>query len=174
MTVEEESKYYKDTPAVADFRKEVCRTQALREDYEMVDLVRSDMGQINFEVGGQDGMYDNFTIFRVYRNDQYIRVHVYGDRERKARKHAAGIDLDRLIDKLADLREVGDLRYAFAHFLLGIAQPQQHIAPHTLMTDGSKRHIDTMKCHPVNLFLPAFPVPESHGVRECAIIEVIS
>lgn len=75
MTVEEESKYYKDTPAVADFRKEVCRTQALREDYEMVDLVRSDMGQINFEVGGQDGMYDNFPIFRVYRNDQYIRVY---------------------------------------------------------------------------------------------------
>ena len=75
MTVEEYSKYYKDTPGVADFRKEVGRTQALNEDYEMRKLITDDMSQIWSEFGGQDGMYENFPIFRVYRNKDFSRYY---------------------------------------------------------------------------------------------------
>ena len=43
-------------------------------------------------------------------DDQYIRVHMGNYRKGEAQVHAAGIGLDRLIDKIADLGEGFDVR----------------------------------------------------------------
>ena len=31
-----------------------------------------------------------------------------------------------------------------------------------------------MQCHPVDFFLPSIPIPESHRIREGAVIEVVT
>ena len=61
-----------------------------------------------------------------------------------------------------------------AHLFLCIAQLQQHVAPHALLANDGQGEIHTMKRHPVDLLLPALPVPEGHRVRERAIIEVVT
>lgn len=61
---------------VREFRREVACTQALVEDHDLRELIRDDIGAIYNEVGGQDGMYDNFPISRVIRGDRFDRVYV--------------------------------------------------------------------------------------------------
>ena len=61
-----------------------------------------------------------------------------------------------------------------AYLFFSIAEFQEHIPPHTLLTHDSQRKIDAMQCHPIDFLLPTFPIPKSHRVRECAIIEVVA
>lgn len=39
------------------------------------DIICEDMGTIWEEVGGQDGMYKNFPIVRIYRDGEYTRCY---------------------------------------------------------------------------------------------------
>ena len=50
----------------------------------------------------------------------------------------------------------------------------QQIAPHHVQTYYLQRHVDAVKGHIVQFLLPAFPGPYAHGVRECAIVQIIS
>lgn len=58
------------------FREDVACTQALKEDYELDELIAEDIGNIYREVGYQDGMYNNFPISRVIRGEKCDRVYV--------------------------------------------------------------------------------------------------
>lgn len=60
---------------VFHYREEMAKTQAIKEDMELDDIIISDMSEIWDEVGGQDGMYENFPIKRVYRDDDVVRVY---------------------------------------------------------------------------------------------------
>lgn len=44
-------------------------------DIELDKIICFDMGTIWEEVGGQDGMYDNFPIVRIYKDNQYTRCY---------------------------------------------------------------------------------------------------
>jgi len=61
--------------SVFEYRKEMATTQAIHEDMELDNVIREDMGKIWYEVGGQDGMYENFPITRVYRDGNKVRVY---------------------------------------------------------------------------------------------------
>ena len=61
-----------------------------------------------------------------------------------------------------------------AHLLLCVTQSKQQVAPDALLAHHGQRQVDTVQCHPVNLLLPAFPVPEGHGVRKRAVVEVVA
>lgn len=67
--------YDKNRKEVFDYRKEMATKQAISEDLELDCIINSDMSKIWREVGGQDGMYDNFPITRVYRDDNIVRVY---------------------------------------------------------------------------------------------------
>lgn len=67
--------YDKDREEIADYRRDMATKQAIREDYDLEDTITGDMGRIWKEVGGQDGMYDNFPIKRVYRDGGIIRIY---------------------------------------------------------------------------------------------------
>lgn len=67
---------YKDTPELREYRHELLGTEALDEDYELKELIASDMYEIWNEVGGQDGMYENFPISRVFEDEnKCVRVY---------------------------------------------------------------------------------------------------
>ena len=55
-----------------------------------------------------------------------------------------------------------------------ISDTLQQIIPDNLHPCYTQRHIDAVHRHPVYFFLPAFPVPESHGVGIGTVIQVIS
>lgn len=65
----------KDDAKTMAFRKEMAQTQAISEDLELDTIIAKDMGQLWGEVGGQDGMYENFPITRVYRSNDSVRVY---------------------------------------------------------------------------------------------------
>ncbi len=54
----------------------------------------------------------NVAHSQSFVHEQNFRVHVDGDRERQPHHHAAGVGLDRLIDKVADLRKRRDVLVA--------------------------------------------------------------
>lgn len=60
---------------VFDYREEMATKQAINEDYSLDETIKNDMSKIWDEVGGQDGMYDNFPIKRVYRDNGIVRVY---------------------------------------------------------------------------------------------------
>ena len=61
-----------------------------------------------------------------------------------------------------------------AHFLFRVTEFQEHVAPYTLFTHDGKWHVDAVECHPVDFLLPSVPIPESHGVGEGAVVEVVT
>ncbi len=61
-----------------------------------------------------------------------------------------------------------------AYLFLRITKFQKHVAPHALLTDDCQWHVEAMKRHPVNFFLPPCPVPKSHGVGESTIVKVVT
>lgn len=65
-----------DSDELRKFRREVACTQALEEDLELRDIIREDIWKIYNEVGGQDGMYDNFPISRILRGKEFDRIYV--------------------------------------------------------------------------------------------------
>jgi hypothetical protein len=67
--------YDNNREEVFKFRKEMATKQAIAEDYDLDNIITNDMGEIWHEVGGQDGMYDNFPIKRVYRDNNTVRVY---------------------------------------------------------------------------------------------------
>ena len=67
--------YDKNRGEVFEYRKEMATTQAINEDYDLDKIINGDMGEIWHEVGGQDGMYDNFPIKRVYRDNETVRIY---------------------------------------------------------------------------------------------------
>ena len=67
--------YDKNRGEVFEYRKEMATKQAINEDYDLDKTINGDMGEIWNEVGGQDGMYDNFPIKRVYRDNGVVRVY---------------------------------------------------------------------------------------------------
>ena len=67
--------YDKNRGEVFEYRKEMATKQAINEDYDLDETINGDMGEIWNEVGGQDGMYDNFPIKRVYRDNGVVRVY---------------------------------------------------------------------------------------------------
>ena len=67
--------YDKNRGEVFEYRKKMATTQAINEDYDLDVTITNDMGDIWHEVGGQDGMYDNFPIKRVYRDGGIVRVY---------------------------------------------------------------------------------------------------
>jgi hypothetical protein len=71
--------YDKNRGEVFEYRKEMATTQAINEDYDLNVTITNDMGEIWHEVGGQDGMYDNFPIKRIYRDNGIVRVYAIDD-----------------------------------------------------------------------------------------------
>lgn len=67
--------YDKNREEVFNYRKEMATKQAISEDLELNCTINSDMSKIWEEVGGQDGMYANFPITRVYRDNNIVRVY---------------------------------------------------------------------------------------------------
>lgn len=51
------------------------RAEYSQTDELIDDIIYQDMGTISEEVGGQDGMYDNFPIVRIYRDGKYTRCY---------------------------------------------------------------------------------------------------
>lgn len=60
---------------VFEYRREMAITQAIKEDRDLDNTIIHDMSEIWTEVGGQDGMYENFPITRVYRDGNKVRVY---------------------------------------------------------------------------------------------------
>ena len=71
--------YDNNREEVFKYREEMATTQAINEDYDLSVTITNDMGEIWHEVGGQDGMYDNFPIKRVYRDNNTVRVYAIDD-----------------------------------------------------------------------------------------------
>ena len=69
------NEYDNNRREVFEYRKEMATKQAISEDYELDNIINDDMQDIWNEVGGQDGMYENFPISRVYRNNNTVRVY---------------------------------------------------------------------------------------------------
>lgn len=67
--------YDKNREEVLEYREEMATKQAINEDYDLDEIINDDMGEIWKEVGGQDGMYANFPIKRVYRDNGVVRVY---------------------------------------------------------------------------------------------------
>lgn len=63
---------YLEQQELIEYRK---HTQASARDMNLDCIIGEDINTINDEVGGQDGMYSNFPISRVYRNAESIRVY---------------------------------------------------------------------------------------------------
>ena len=68
----------------------------------------------------------------------------------------------------------GRTGYEFAHFLFRIAQTEQQVAPYALLAHYGQRQVHAVQCHPINLLLPSFPVPERHRIAESAVVEVVT
>lgn len=58
---------YSNDNDIDDYQEEE-NYEASKEDVELDNLIKFDMGNIWDEVGGQDGMYENFPIVRFYRS----------------------------------------------------------------------------------------------------------
>jgi hypothetical protein len=67
--------YDNNREEIFKYREEMATKQAIAEDYDLDNIITNDMGEIWHEVGGQDGMYDNFPIKRVYRDNGTVRVY---------------------------------------------------------------------------------------------------
>lgn len=63
------------TPETLKYREESYLRQRIHEDVLLDSIVAYDMSRTWSEVGGQDGMYDNFPIFRIYRDEDGTRVY---------------------------------------------------------------------------------------------------
>ena len=61
----------------------------------------------------------------------------------------------------------------FIGLFIRIAQTAQCVAPHHVGACHGQRHVDAVKCHPVNLLFPAVPVPERHRVGVGAVVQII-
>ena len=46
--------------------------------------------------------------------------------------------------------------------------------PHRILSCKGERHIDSVKRHEIDLFLPAVEIPPTHGIVECTVIQIIS
>ena len=57
------------------FKKKISDAPGIKEDAQLNQLITNDVLSIWDEVGGQDGMYKNFPIFRVFRNDKITRIY---------------------------------------------------------------------------------------------------
>lgn len=57
------------------FRIELSSTQALEEDFLVNNIICYDMQELTNELGGQDGIYENLPITRVFRDENFIRVY---------------------------------------------------------------------------------------------------
>lgn len=59
------------------YQKEPTRTNIIfsEEDEYLDNMISSDMSRIWQEVGGQDGMYNNFPISRIYRDGDFTRCY---------------------------------------------------------------------------------------------------
>lgn len=66
---------YNENKEISEYRRQMFNTQAIEEDFDLDNLIINDMSTIQNEVGGQDGMYKNFPISRVYRDSDAIRVY---------------------------------------------------------------------------------------------------
>ena len=63
------------TPETIKYRERSYLRQRIHEDDLLDSIVTDDMFKIQNEVGGQDGMYQNFPIFRIYRDEDGIRAY---------------------------------------------------------------------------------------------------
>ena len=57
------------------FKEKISNASGIKEDVRLNELITNDMISIWEEVGGQDGMYENFPIFRIYRDNKIIRIY---------------------------------------------------------------------------------------------------
>ena len=64
--------------------------------------------------------------------------------------------------------------YESIDFRKGVAELFEHVFPHYVRANEGERHVDAVERHPVDFLLPAFPRPKGHGIRECAVVEVIA
>ena len=69
------NKFDNNDERVFHYRKEMAKTQAIKEDMDLNNTIIHDMSEIWSEVDGQDGMYENFPITRVYRGGNKVRVY---------------------------------------------------------------------------------------------------
>ena len=67
--------YDKNREEVLEYREDMATKQAINEDYDLDNTISGDMSKIWHEVGGQNGMYDNFPIKRVYRDNGTVRAY---------------------------------------------------------------------------------------------------
>lgn len=63
------------TPETIKYREMSYLRQRIHEDDLLDSIVTDDMNRIQNEVGGQDGMYRNFPIFRIYRDENGVRAY---------------------------------------------------------------------------------------------------
>lgn len=74
-----------DKTDLFDFIKDVAHTSNIEDDFLLDVVINSDMCKVWDEVGGQDGMYENFPIFRQYKsiekNNTYHDTYYDEDRE---------------------------------------------------------------------------------------------
>ena len=64
--------------------------------------------------------------------------------------------------------------YNLVYFGTRVAQLQQHVSPNDIGTHDVEAEIYAVQRHPVELLLPALPVPERHRIRKCAVVEVVA
>lgn len=57
------------------FRTDLSSAQALEEDFLTNNVICYDMQELTNELGGQDGIYSNLPITRVYRDENFVRVY---------------------------------------------------------------------------------------------------
>ena len=77
---EERDNEYLDTANIEQrkieiFKEKISNASGIKEDVRLNELITNDMISIWEEVGGQDGMYENFPIFRIYRDNKIIRIY---------------------------------------------------------------------------------------------------
>ena len=96
---------------------------------------------------------------------QFLLTSIPGERQRTAPPfkviHLPPSQEGRACDKLA-------------HLLFCIPQLEQHITPYALLANDSQGQVHPMQGEPVDFLFPTLPVPESHRVREGAVVESIT
>ena len=53
----------------------VSKTSNIKRDIQLLNTIKEDISNIYEEVGGQDGMYENFPFYKIFRGKPYNRIY---------------------------------------------------------------------------------------------------
>ena len=71
-------------------------------------------------------------------------------------------------------REMGRSSHKFSDLLFGKAEFSPHPCINRFASDRRKRHVDAMKCHPVEFLFPSLEFPVRRSVAHCTHIHILS